>query len=806
MDKQQLGSGLRSFNLRPSESFADGISLSNHMTLRNACVKYRDSGGISWIKSQAPEMSGGVSEEQIPCLNVFSNRVGHVVDNTIICYALKRCSSVIDMIEYVTEELEKSISDGRLWAPSGTISYTMIRPGHWESKHVIVTNDESIILSRIASVNFCPVSASTVHAAVESSHYADTVGYSNIFKYPHNASPSAGLIGTLHDNQCIDMNADEDSKAPNVAARSYNDDYVGFICAGHTSHSSEAGRIRRVTCNIRVRVLSEETITELLNIINAIPEQDNSARVWTVFCMGYYCKASIIEVAAIAAAHKSVSSTNSTSYSLHVYADAKLVIISVSSGTLLKLTTNGYWADSVEVHHSDYLKTGIHPIISKKGPDQLMSCFSAFFNLIPYISSDRAPRPLFSSVQTPQAVCLPWCPGTAAVSPCYTFSPIVTTPLYASVMTEIDNDKSNISSYLPGENVVTLYLNLPNNYEDAILVSKRYLDNGGFTTMSICTYMLSGNEYIPPINSMICSVLCKWWKSPCQRGCKHTVEYTTGPKRYTVGYVPTGVMVSSVKHPSGDISVRVRSHQQLQQGDKLSTGHGQKGIAVITEYHDMPIALDPEQGAIIPDVVVAMSSIVTRQTNGQLYEAAKAMSAMSSRSKIPIIVNACETADVSKDVTVRSGITGERYMTAVYDSNGEFVMRPTRATLGISRMFNQTQMTRERHHVSHLSPGKRSVRTPTGRTGGGGIKLGEMEAQVLSSGGLHWCEKEILSRGDRGTGRICTSCQRLGLLCTCTTEEHHVQATLPEDLRTLDITSYIVYHGSFQYVLEPEFA
>lgn len=86
MDNIQLESGLRSFNLHSSQSLSNGETLPRHMTLRNACVDYRDAGGISWVKSQMPESSGTTSNEQVPCLNVFSNSVGHVYEGNITCY------------------------------------------------------------------------------------------------------------------------------------------------------------------------------------------------------------------------------------------------------------------------------------------------------------------------------------------------------------------------------------------------------------------------------------------------------------------------------------------------------------------------------------------------------------------------------------------------------------------------------------------------------------------------------------------------------------------------------------------------
>ena len=57
----------------------------------------------------------------------------------------------------------------------------------------------------------------------------------------------------------------------------------------------------------------------------------------------------------------------------------------------------------------------------------------------------------------------------------------------------------------------------------------------------------------------------------------------------------------------------------MEQGDKLSTPHGQKGVAVtgIMTLENLPVIRTRGGQQLIPDVVVAMSSIVTRQTNGQ---------------------------------------------------------------------------------------------------------------------------------------------------------------------------------------------
>jgi hypothetical protein len=806
-----LNDSIKGFSLDVGSSMLDAVSVREHLTLRNACIDYRDAGGSCWVPNEMPEASATVSPEQIPCLNKFENIIGHMKDAEIICFPLQRTNGIVDLINNLKEHLNIAISSGRLWALPGTVKYKLGTGNaeRWSSSVGSVPSHHNDILSKLHYSTRPPLSVNITHAAMEADHYVNSVPYNRVFMYPHNAAVSIGLIGSLHDNECIDMSPGEE-KIPNLDNREYRtDEYIGFICAGHTSHSTEAGRVRRVTCSTRVRVLSEENLLALETTANEVAESlygsnSRSLAPWTLFCMGMYCEISHTQLIKLCYRHRLMSLSGPTPFSLHICEDTRLVNISISSGTLLKQCSNGYWADNVEVYKSFRVKCSIKPRIDTTGSDQMRACFSAYFNLIPYINENRAPRPLIASVQTPQAVCLPWCPGNAAVSPCHTFSPVTTTPLYSTILQDIHDGTASISSHLPGENVQCLFLNMEYTYEDAIIVSRRYVDNGGFSTMSLCSYNISRSEYVPPVGSTLCGVLSKWWKSPCQRGCNHDKESLIKGNRYVVGYVPTGVVHSITSLNNGDINVKVRSHQQLQDGDKLSMGHGQKGIAVITDYENMPIAYNPDHGQIIPDIVMGMSSVVTRQTNGLLYEAARSLSLFKNRESLPYVVHHKDRPDLNDEFIVRSGETGKIFRTLVYKDNGDTCFQVTKASLGIVRVFNQTQMSRERHQISHIEVSKYALRTPDGRARGGGVGWGEMEVQSTSSAGLQCADDEISARGDRIVGKCCLSCQRLGLLCTCTTEDHHVTVKVPYDLLITDCTTAIAYNGSFQYQLVPE--
>lgn len=785
---------LKSFSLDAQHTSARAASLSNSMTLRNVNRDYRDAGGRCWKDSLMPELSGSEKQGLIPCLNKFDNTIGHVHDGTILCFPLKRSNTLLELVQSLGRDLEISLASGMYWCPRKLVRYT--RSGiSWSVDGVRVPEDDLSVLTYVSTLT-APISLSTVHAAMEAAWYPNRVNYHDVFKFPHNASQSTGLIGTLADNQCVDMLPGDRDKSVNVEDRLYLDEYLGFICAGHTSHSGEAGKIRRVTCDVRVRILNRDTITSLKSAAGAVSATGDCS--WTVFCMGHYCVVCLDEVEKLLDYHRCTSVAGPTRYSLHINAIQRVLLISISSGVLTKRCSNTYWADNVEVHLNTRLSGSMRPTLNMDGPDQLRAYFSAFFSLHPYISSDRAPRPLMSSVQLPQAACLPWCPGTAAVSPCYSFDPLVTTPMYRAVMSCASTGEADVASTLPGENALVLYLNMPLTFEDAIMVSRRYVDNGGFSTISMALYdNLQKGEYVSPVGVPLCSKLSPWWKSPCPSHCKHTTEWLESASRiYGVGRTPTSRVVSRSDAPSGDISVKVRTYQQLQQGDKLSTVHGQKGVAVMINYEDMPVAYT-SCGAIVPDVVVAMSSITTRQTNGQMYESAHALNVVRDGGPVPAVVHNGNRFTDFEDVSVRRGATGKLFMTAVRNDANATELALTKATIGMVRMFNQTQMSRERHHVSHLSMSKYTLRTPTGRAKGGAVAWGEMEVQAMSSQGSQYSEAELLERGDRIVVPACPTCKRLAVFCGLHTER--IPVVLHYDLFVLDVTNYITSGGTFQY-------
>ncbi|KAI0155066.1 hypothetical protein GGR52DRAFT_566770 [Hypoxylon sp. FL1284] len=785
-----------------SDPYSSSPSIVRSLTLRNVNINYRDSGGRFWSHRSPAELSGGIDITTGPCMNNFVNYVGHIVGSCSLLYPVTEYECASDLFSDLSGRIKASIDSGYLWFPLGLRLHQRSQGTSWKVAGRYVNDEASTLLCSIQGCNFTPFSLGTVHTAMESSDLGLEVEGSPLALFPRSAAPSTGVIGTFHNNQCIDMVPWEKDSEPDVQARQYDDVHVGFVCAGHTSHSLEAGRMRRVTSDVSVRIFCEATTLDLAALSRATRQKREKGE-WFLFCLGLWCKVSRSAVEAVCRSHRLARANGSMSYSVYLNVVRRICMVSISSGVAMKVDSNGRYTDNMEAYRSDAVEASHKPDIQTHGEDAIRTCFSSFFSLVPYISSDRAPRPSISSAQLPQAVCQPFCPATAAVSPNYSFKPLVVTSALASIVNDVV-DSDNVADVYPGENPCVLYHNDPLSYEDSLYVSARYVQNGGFSTTSICRYILPYGYPVPVPGQRMCRHLFPWWKTECEDICEHTEEWTsTNGNVHRIGRHATGVGISASPTTSNDMQVKVRSFQHLQTGDKLTTGHGQKGVATIVPYENMPEIVLDDGTVIVPDVVVAMSSIVCRQTNGQLYEGEMGLRAVMD-AKIKTVANG-EVLDSFTECEVRDSRTGLSFRSIMDDTSkpGPPSLCDSRASFGYVRMYNQTQMTRERHFTSSQRVTPASLRTPVRRTRGGGLSLGEMEIQAAVAVGMNYSVSELTKRGDVVDVRVCLDCRRLVLLCGCGTVTDAVAVCLPYDTVLTDCMASIVHGGSNVYDLLP---
>jgi hypothetical protein len=774
-------------------------------TIRSCFEEYRDSGGACWVDADPAELSVTQSTGEITCMTRIPAPVGMPCGGKYVGPAPQFHDSPVALIDSLTTYVGNALDVGFLWCPPGCVSAYKINSNKWKHGSTTMSVEMSRIMSVLERSELLPLTVSTIHAALESEKTANLQAFEKTYPFPRTTVPSTGLYGTAHNNSYVDMSPFEKEKEPDMLSRTFLEEHIGFICACHTSHSYEAGKSRRVALDVAVRLLGYSTMVVLDGMKTRLPNDDKSPKTWTLYAMGQICKISEGAVAQLSTYHKVLSIGRDPGFGLYLRTSERICIILVSSGVLTKLCSNGVWADSSNCYKSDRIRPSVAPVIDKSGPDFHRACLSEHYDYIPFVEFDAAIRTSIASAQIPQAVCLPWCPATAMVSPIYTFHPIVTTKSYSRIMIEQEKE-FDIASYMAGENLCVLYHNLDLTYEDSIVISKRYVQNGGFCTIAICRYLLPASDYVPPEGSMLCAILCKWWKSPCQAYCRHTKEYIETTTAVDTSSSPTGRIVSKVILKSGEQSVKVRSFEEFQPGNKLSTGHGQKGVdSVLMDYEDMPICYTKDGRRIIPDILVAVQSIISRQTVGQVYETGAGMEAVRASLKT-VIAEVDKASSLGDEVRVMDGRTGQWCKTVMTPKDGldHPVLRSSKATLGYVRLMNQSQMTRERHFTSHRSVGPNTLRTPTRRSKGGALRFGEMEVQAAVASGLAMCAEEIRNRGDTTLVLVCLDCQRLRLLHSCTGETTFVEVTLPYDTIVLDCVNKIVHNYSFKYTIEPD--
>jgi DNA-directed RNA polymerase beta subunit len=340
---------------------------------------------------------------------------------------------------------------------------------------------------------------------------------------------------------------------------------------------------------------------------------------------------------------------------------------------------------------------------------------------------------------------------------------------------------------IPGEDMVVCFSNAPLNYDDPMVVSSKFADYGGFSTLSVCTYRISSNDPIPNVGEEMCGKKYPWWKLPCTNHCTCTgykrAVNSNAKKIVSSPRIPTGTVLESNLTETGDVQIKILSFAQLMSCDKISTSHGQKGTVRIVPQLDCPPVIMKDGTTMMPDLYMAVGSVVSRQTIGQVLESGVALCA--ARDGAMGVTADINDVNLEECDYMLDPWTGEPILVEL--PNGR--MQPARATIGIIRVFNQTQMTRERHHLTHKSEGKYSLGTTPGRAAGGGVAAAEMDFHAMFSSGLLSCAQELLNRGNVVRVPLCTSCKHIEVLCDCEHPGQRVRVRMSYDVVVFDILS-----------------
>jgi ribA/ribD-fused uncharacterized protein len=192
-------------------------------------------------------------------------------------------------------------------------------------------------------------------------------------------------------------------------------------------------------------------------------------------------------------------------------------------------------------------------------------------------------------------------------------------------------------------------------------------------------------------------------------------------------------------------------------GDKFSTRHGQKGtMGMLLDACDMPRTAD----GMVPDVIVNPHCIPSRMTMAQLLEqlfgkfgawAGAKMNAtpfMNDDQSLQAIGDALEQLGLQRtgEEIMYSGITGKMFSTSVF--------------IGPLHFMRLKHLTQDK--MNARAAGRREIRThqPTGGRGNeGGMRIGEMERDVLiAHGTTGFLQESMMKRSDGTHFWVCNGC------------------------------------------------
>ena len=239
------------------------------------------------------------------------------------------------------------------------------------------------------------------------------------------------------------------------------------------------------------------------------------------------------------------------------------------------------------------------------------------------------------------------------------------------------------------------------------------------------------------------------------------IDMSKTPKKGQLGIVDKTFITDS-EEGQRIAKVRIREERIPNLGDKMASRAGQKGtIGLVIPEEDMPFTKD----GIRPDLIINPHALPTRQTIGQLvecltgklcchYGAFGDCTAFNNKgSKISVYGQLLPNVGFhsSGNEVMYNGMTGEQI-------EAEIFMGPT-YYMRLKHMVKDKINYRARGPMTALT--KQPV---SGRANDGGLRIGEMERDVLISHGIsEFLRESMMERGDKYQIAICNNTGMLAI-------------------------------------------
>lgn len=781
-----------------SQVYSSNVAIQDLLTLRLLNDTYGKVGGCKYKGSEFPEFDRCITKGCISPMRRFNNIIGHfmpsmpgmdTLDPCVICLRPELLDNIHTLGEVLKEELGTTIRRGRLWSLYGCQLCKRTADGRWMFGSERIDADLYEDLDNISISFSCPLSVHSHHAWLECEDNKDISLKIGVYQQPEETTAVTSLLGTLQNNQIIDLAPYEPDGVPDIDIRLRDSDVPSFLCKGHTSHSSEAGRVRRVCCGVYARVLSATLLDKVLVGCTLAERYNSGEKDWTLFCMGKICKCTFKSLVRFKKYIKLISSVDIQVCTLDINTETKVALLSISSGVLLRRDLNGSVYSSTALYADRWPSDDYNILLpSDDSVDALKFYFSGFFQLIPYICFNRPPRTVMSSVQSQQAVAIPYGAGTSSIAPTHISKPLVSTELIEQVM---NNESVGIPDFMPGYELVLAYANFNDTYEDSVIMSEGSASRGLFSYMAYSSYVIGSHEKVPEVGGYVNMKDNPWWKTYSRR--ETVLPRTSGntlirvPKNAVpliAGGDGRGKVVSRSITQTGDIAIKVLRFSTPVTGDKLASGHGQKGVLKLWKDEDMPWGIDENGNQIRFDMVMSMASITNRLTNGHYYELVTGVTACKEGRRI--VVGPTTPCSEHTETVLYDGKTGQMLMRGSGDNEV-----PCLASWGICRIWQMSQLSWDKQHYTHNVAGKYSVNTPVGRSGGGGVKTGEMEFHAMAASGLTEVSREIRRRIDTIDINICATCESIPQVCVCGSRRLLMPVSIPHSALVFDYSNIL---------------
>ena len=228
------------------------------------------------------------------------------------------------------------------------------------------------------------------------------------------------------------------------------------------------------------------------------------------------------------------------------------------------------------------------------------------------------------------------------------------------------------------------------------------------------------------------------------------------PKRGQIGVVDK-VYMTEDEEGKRIAKVRVRELRRPNLGDKMASRAGQKGTCgnIIPE-RDMPFTRD----GLRPDMIINPHAIPTRMTIGQLVECIMGKmclqqgafgdcTAFNNKTTEPLSEFGRELAKFGYhsqgDEIMYNGMTGEQMESSIF--------------IGPTYYMRLKHMVKDKVNYRGLGPNTSMTRQPVGgRANDGGLRIGEMERDVLVSHGIQaFLQESMLDRSDNYYFAVCNT-------------------------------------------------